>query len=180
MRPLVLTPTGTGQLQLLRTDGKSNRLLQPLHKVLSTSLYLTLSVYVLLDVHFQNPSQSREDAFHHAEKIFRLIPAKVGPSSPSPRGGPRPRNQHHCPTSVAPPFLSFNPSHHRGESLLLLAQWEPNPIPPKGGSLTQDEWMDFCERPVPSQELVLRCVFTKKSFTCPVLLRIPLRAVVFQ
>ena len=134
MRPLVLTPTGTGQLQLLRTNEKSNQLLQPLHKVLSTSLYLTLSVYVLLDVHFQNPSQSREDAFHHAEKIFRLIPAKVGPSSTSPRGGPRPRNQHHCPTSVAPPFLSFNPSHHRGESLLLLAQWEPNPIPPKGGT----------------------------------------------
>ena len=82
--------------------------------------------------------------------------------------------------ALTPPFLSFNPSHHRGESLLLLAQWEPNPIPPKGGSLTQDEWMDFCERPVPSQELVLRCVFTKNSFTCPVLLRIPLRAVVFQ
>ena len=131
MRPLVLTPTGTGQLQLLRTDGKSNRLLQPLHKVLSTSLYLTLSVYVLLDVHFQNPSQSREDAFHHAEKIFRLIPAKVGPSSPSPRGGPCPRNKHHCPRSVAPPFLSFTPSHHRGEFLNLLAQWEFNPLAPK-------------------------------------------------
>ena len=36
--------------------------------------------------------------------------------------------------ALPPPFLSFNPSHHRGESLLLLAQWEPNPIPPKGGT----------------------------------------------
>ena len=36
--------------------------------------------------------------------------------------------------ALPPPFLSFNPSHHRGESLLLVAQWEPNSIPPKGGT----------------------------------------------